>query len=194
MQLAIVADLGNPTESSDVGLREKLKRATSSAHRALDARLSRFDLASLEGYRRFLEANAAALLPLEAALERAGVARIFCDWPQRSRRTTILADLKHLGSRLQPEADDYLRFIDRDPMRHPVTQGFGHQGRVRPDPFRKLAIEQAAASLQRGFDIADALVHRDSNDYMARHRLASSANGLGDIVRHTDPRRALAIS
>jgi len=42
-------------------LRSRLKEATADAHRDLDARLSGLDLANLDGYRRFLEANAAAL-------------------------------------------------------------------------------------------------------------------------------------
>ena len=68
------------------GIRDELRRATAEAHGALDARLGAFDLARLDGYRRFLEINAAALLPLEASLEAAGVAAIFPDWPWRSRR------------------------------------------------------------------------------------------------------------
>jgi heme oxygenase len=77
-------------------LRDKLKQATASAHRSLDARLTGFDLTHIIGYRRFLEANAAALLPLEAALEDANVSSIFPDWSQRSRRAAILSDLDAL--------------------------------------------------------------------------------------------------
>lgn len=80
------------------GLRERLRDSTASAHRELDAQLSAFDLTVFSGYRRFLQASAAALLPLETALVEAGVARLFPDWPERSRSAAIVADLGRLGS------------------------------------------------------------------------------------------------
>jgi heme oxygenase len=80
-----------------VGLREVLRHNTAEAHARLDARLGTLDLHGLSGYRRFLEANAAALLPLERALIKAGVARMFADWEMRSRREAILEDLACLG-------------------------------------------------------------------------------------------------
>jgi heme oxygenase len=89
-------------ELSPPGLREKLKAATALAHRALDARLCTFDLTTVDGYRRFLEASAAALLPLEAALRRAGVAEEFGDWPRRSRGAAIAADLDCIGGVIRP--------------------------------------------------------------------------------------------
>jgi heme oxygenase (biliverdin-IX-beta and delta-forming) len=87
------------------GLRERLKQATSPAHRRLDAQLSGFDLTSVDGYRRFLEASAAALLPIEEALERAGVGAIFDDWPSRSRRAVIAADIRSLGGTVRSLPD-----------------------------------------------------------------------------------------
>jgi heme oxygenase len=86
------------------GLRSRLKQATAEAHRDLDGRLGSLDLSSLAGYRRFLEASAVALLPLERALERAGVAAMFADWPQRSRRAAIVADLAKVGGIVRPAA------------------------------------------------------------------------------------------
>jgi heme oxygenase (biliverdin-IX-beta and delta-forming) len=83
------------------GIRDRLKQATAEAHRDLDARLGALGLGRLDGYRRFLEINAAALLPLEAALEAAGVAAIFTDWPWRSRRAAIAADLARVGGSLR---------------------------------------------------------------------------------------------
>ena len=79
------------------GMREKLKHATSRAHRDLDARFGAYHLTHIDGYRRFLQASAAALLPLETALERSGVADLFADWPQRSRRAAIADDLARIG-------------------------------------------------------------------------------------------------
>jgi len=87
------------------GLRGKLRDATAADHRELDARFAGFDLSNHSGYRRFLEASAAALLPLEAALERAGVAGIFDDWAHRSRRAAIIADVGKLGGAIRPLPD-----------------------------------------------------------------------------------------
>jgi len=87
------------------GLRDTLKEATATAHRELDAQFAGFDMSSRRGYRRFLEASAAALLPLEAALERAGVARLFADWPQRARREAITADVACLDGTIRPLED-----------------------------------------------------------------------------------------
>lgn len=87
---------------SPFGLRERLKAATADAHRALDARFGTFDLTSAAGYRRFLEASAAALLPLETTLERSGVADLFSDWPQRSRRMALATDLACVGGVADP--------------------------------------------------------------------------------------------
>ena len=90
--------------SANPGLRSRLKEATADAHCDLDARLSSLDLSSLDGYRRFLEANAAALWPAEDALEAAGVTGIFLDWPARSRRAAMTADLAGVGGQLHPLA------------------------------------------------------------------------------------------
>ena len=95
-------------------LRDKLKQATTSAHRSLDARLTSFDLTNIDGYRRFLEANAAALLPLETALEDAGVSSLFPDWPERSRRAAILSDLGRVDGAVHPLRD--VAPLDRNAM------------------------------------------------------------------------------
>ncbi len=87
----------HPHAGHAVGIRDKLKAATTVAHHTLDERMSIFDLTVLAPYRRFLQASAAALLPLEAALRKAGVAAIFEDWPLRARSGAITADLDQLG-------------------------------------------------------------------------------------------------
>ncbi|MEY9182793.1 heme oxygenase [Bradyrhizobium sp. USDA 326] len=99
--LAGVSNVSIQLNHSFPGLRERLREATADAHRELDAQFSSFDLTVIAGYRRFLQASAGALLPLEAALEQAGVARVFPDWPERSRRAAITADLRRLGSAAQ---------------------------------------------------------------------------------------------
>lgn len=100
--LAEASDVSTQVGRSCPGLRERLRDATAAAHRELDAQLSSFDLTVMAGYRRFLQASAGALLPLEAALVEAGVARMFPNWPERSRSAAIAADLARLGSAAQP--------------------------------------------------------------------------------------------
>ena len=95
MLLTAVSD--DPSRApSTQGLRHRLKVATAAAHHALDERLGQFDLTTTAHYRRFLQASAAALLPLEAALEQAGVAAYFEDWARRRRSPAIIADLADL--------------------------------------------------------------------------------------------------
>lgn len=84
------------------GLRHFLRSETSAAHAQLDTALSRLDLRTLDGYRRFLEINAAALLPLEAALGAAHVERVVPDWHLRARRHAILQDLTALYGKITP--------------------------------------------------------------------------------------------
>jgi heme oxygenase (biliverdin-IX-beta and delta-forming) len=84
------------------GLRLKLRNFTHDSHRALDRQLTSLDLTRTAGYRRFLEVTAAALLPLESALSRAGVSSMLADWEQRSRREAILTDLAAIGGRTLP--------------------------------------------------------------------------------------------
>jgi serine/threonine protein kinase len=53
--------------------------------------------------------------------------------------------------------------------------------------------DEASATLQNAFDVADEYVHKDPNDQMSRARLALAALDLAKIVHHSDPRRALNI-
>ena len=92
-------DPGRRTGSTDLRLR--LKEATADAHRQLDRSLMAFDLKTSAGYRRFLEASAGALLPLEAALVESGVDEIVEDWPSRSRTDAMLDDLAQIDGKLR---------------------------------------------------------------------------------------------
>ncbi len=83
--------------SATSDFRSVLRNATSGDHARLDALFGRCDLQSLAGYRSFLEAHAMALLPLETALARSGVERLFPDWPSRSRSRALSSDLARLG-------------------------------------------------------------------------------------------------
>jgi len=87
---------------SPTSLRSVLKAATAADHAKLDATLGAIDLSTLAGYRRFLEINAAALLPLERALIAGGVRKLTADWDRRARSRAILADLTAIGGSVQP--------------------------------------------------------------------------------------------
>ena len=52
--------------------------------KSLDARIAASNLTSLACYRHFLEATAAALIPLEAALEDSNVNAVVEDWQERA--------------------------------------------------------------------------------------------------------------
>ncbi len=65
---------------------------------------SGFSLNLASGYRQFLRSHARAVPGLEEAVESAGIANIIPDWPQRSRRAALAADLALLGEEAPPPA------------------------------------------------------------------------------------------
>jgi heme oxygenase (biliverdin-IX-beta and delta-forming) len=77
--------------------RTELREATRTDHDRVDAIFSRFDLTNLGAYGAFLSAQAAAFLPVEAALDAAGAIRLVADWPERRRGHLLEADLRALG-------------------------------------------------------------------------------------------------
>jgi heme oxygenase len=85
-------------------IRARLREATADAHAALDARLQSLDLTTRAGYGRFLGANAAALLPVECALEAAGVHDVLPGWDDHARSRAMYADLDLLGISPRPVA------------------------------------------------------------------------------------------
>jgi heme oxygenase len=83
-------------------IRSLLKEATAPDHERLDGLLAAFDLQTLAGYRRFLEINAAALIPLERALVEGDVDELLPDWERRTRSEAMRADLAATGGRTRP--------------------------------------------------------------------------------------------
>jgi heme oxygenase len=79
------------------GARTAIRTATAADHERLDGLFEAFDLADAVSYGRFLTAHAAALLPVEAALDGAGADRLIPDWAGRRRSAMIRADLAALG-------------------------------------------------------------------------------------------------
>lgn len=86
-----------------------LRVATRAAHDRVDAIFSGFELGDAADYRLFLTAQAGAFLHVEAALDAAGVATLFLDWPQRRRSDLLLTDLSALSLPV-PLADATMSF------------------------------------------------------------------------------------
>lgn len=103
--------------SQGVSIRFAIKEATATAHERLDQGLGRLDLTYSGGYRLFLKTIAAAHLPLEALLERSGIAGIVTDWPQRTRSEALRQDLQALGETVEPLN------LDIDPVGEPFALG-----------------------------------------------------------------------
>jgi heme oxygenase len=106
-------EIAIPTpQSIDVGhlagrkpsIRSLLRQATAPDHERLDGLLAALDLQTLAGYRRFLEINAAALLPLERALLAGGVSELLPDWDRRARSEAMRTDLVAVGGSARPLA------------------------------------------------------------------------------------------
>jgi tetratricopeptide (TPR) repeat protein len=53
--------------------------------------------------------------------------------------------------------------------------------------------EEAVAVQERAFQLEDGVVHRDPNDQLSRDYLFYSGSELGDMLRVSDPARALAV-
>jgi heme oxygenase len=80
-----------------------LRTATADIHADVDARFSGSFDGSIEGYAQFLSAMASAMVPLERALEAAGIEQVLPDWTQRRRAFLLLDDLAALGGDPVPE-------------------------------------------------------------------------------------------
>jgi heme oxygenase (biliverdin-IX-beta and delta-forming) len=86
-------------------LRERLRKATSYMHTRVEVQFAQLDLCRRDDYRQFLEMQAAALLPLEAALIASDVAELFPDWERRARSRAIADDLTALGGAVHALAE-----------------------------------------------------------------------------------------
>ncbi len=78
-------------------VRAHLRRATTELHAELDRCVAPLLSEGAAEYAAFLRGTAAALFPIEHALETAGVAAIIPDWNERSRRQTLARDLAEFG-------------------------------------------------------------------------------------------------
>jgi tetratricopeptide (TPR) repeat protein len=53
--------------------------------------------------------------------------------------------------------------------------------------------QDAISALQKAFDVIHEMAAKDPKDYSSRSREASAARELGNILRHTDPQRAIEV-
>jgi serine/threonine protein kinase/tetratricopeptide (TPR) repeat protein len=65
-------------------------------------------------------------------------------------------------------------------------------GRADAEPSLGRSLE-ALAAFQRAVNIAEELAKKDSADYFSRHKVAVYALEEGNVLRHKDPRKALAV-
>jgi heme oxygenase len=79
-------------------IRRFLRDATERHHSRVDRAAAGMRLDTREGYTRFLAAQAAVIVPLEAQLQVDGVAQVLPDWRARKRAAAIEMDLMELGS------------------------------------------------------------------------------------------------
>ncbi len=152
-----------------------LKAATATLHRDAEAAFAPFDLGAMPGYRGFLLAQAGALLPLERAAERGGVAALLPDWDRRRRAPLLRHDLGVLELRFDEGAAPPVPALDPLGLAY-VLEGSRHGARVlrrRALAGRDADVAGAARFLNHPFD------GRQWTDF------------LGVLQRHGDgPRRA----
>jgi heme oxygenase len=83
-----------------VSARSALRDGTRVEHERVDRLFGGLDLTAPLDYRLFLTAQATAFLPVETALEQAGVATVVADWPERRRSQLLRDDLAALEAPL----------------------------------------------------------------------------------------------
>ncbi len=86
--------------------RMALRTATAADHERVDAAFSRAVLTERASYGLFLQAQAAAHLPVEDALAQGGVGTIIADWDARRRDALLRDDLAELGLDVPAPAGD----------------------------------------------------------------------------------------
>jgi heme oxygenase len=143
-----------------------LRNATAESHDAVDAVFSAFALDDAEGYRRFLRAQAAAFLPVESALEGAGIARLVPDWPERRRAALLHADLEELGENppdaiAAPPIDDAASALGAAYVLEGSRMGGQLLRRMLPEsmPARFLSAPMQPGSWRRLTDLLDESLH-----------------------------------
>lgn len=89
--------MGLTGSTAPASARLALREATASLHLEVESRFAGLDLATANGYGRFLLVHAEVIPALEAALDRAGIEATLPDWPRRRRAAALATDLTALG-------------------------------------------------------------------------------------------------
>lgn len=82
---------------TDKSLRHLLRSATAAAHQRLDDAVSHDLDYGPDSYVRFLRGLARGIVPIEEALEHAGIETVVGDWPERRRTLAMTQDLADFG-------------------------------------------------------------------------------------------------
>lgn len=135
---------------SDYLLRDRLKVATLREHAALDAVVTRAHLETRAGYGAFLIASAHALVPLELALERAGVDEWLPSWRLHARRRALACDLRDLGLTGSNGPEAVIPSRDFGVGVLYVLEGSRLGGRVLSRQVREADVEAPVAYLTHG--------------------------------------------
>jgi serine/threonine protein kinase len=80
------------------------------------------------------------------------------------------------------------------PLSINLANGYDLEGMIlgRADAEPSLGrSREALASFQKALDIAENFAQKDANDYLSRHNVATASLEIGNILRHSDVRRAL---
>lgn len=81
-------------------------------------------------------------------------------------------------------------------MRINLANGWGVEGMIlgKQDSEPSLGRSQEAlAAFQKGIDIGEDLANADPIDYLSRHTVATLSLESGNVLRHSDPQRAVAV-
>ena len=81
-------------------------------------------------------------------------------------------------------------------LRINLANGYNLEGMIlgRADAEASLGRgREALADFQKAYDIAEELASKDSVDYLGRHNVAVFGLEMGNILRHKDPEKALAV-
>jgi heme oxygenase len=79
-------------------IRDRLRRSTAALHARVDKSMVSILQQGAEGYVRFLQTSASAILPIEHALTGANVSSLLPDWQQRTRSLALKSDLASLSA------------------------------------------------------------------------------------------------
>lgn len=141
-----------------------LRDATRDAHERLDALFMGFDLTGTAGYARFIGAQADALLPVEASLDKGAAQLVIDDWPERQRGRTLADDAARLGLTLRPMDvpiySDAIAAAGALYVLEGSRHGARHLRRIVPDalPTGFLDIDQPAGSWAKLLDRLDTIL------------------------------------